>query len=327
MIKITPRKSYTSYQQEEFVLKIVIIGAGAMGSLFGSMLSKVSEVSLVDINHDHVEAIRKNGLTVENTDGSSSYFKLMITDCPEELSGRFELAIVFTKSYNTRDAAYTAKEILDHSGVVLTLQNGIGNLEVLQHVLGPENVLPGVTSHGGTFLGPGHVRHAGIGPTYIANKSSRMVMMEKIVRTFNAAGIGTFLSNNVDSLIWGKLIVNVGINALTAICRVPNGAVGKTSECVDIMREAVYEAQAVAHALGVTLPYGDPVAQVKNVCDATSANLASMLQDILRGTRTEIGAINGAIVDKAEALGISTPVNRFLCRIINAIEATSQYRI
>jgi 2-dehydropantoate 2-reductase len=308
-------------------LKIAIIGAGAMGSLFGSILSKVSEVLLIDINHDHVEAVRKNGLIVENMDGSRSTFNLLITNRPEELSDRVELAIIFTKSCNTRDAANTARAILDPQGVALTLQNGIGNFDVIQNIVGPENAVPGVTSHGGTFLGPGHVRHAGIGETHIANMPSKKSLIDKIVNIFNVAGIDTSLSDNMNSLIWGKLIINVGINALAAICRVPNGVIGKTSHCSDIMKEAVSEAVTVADALGVMLPYDDPVAQVKKVCEATATNQASMLQDILRGTRTEIDAINGAIVKKADTLGISTPMNRFLFRIIKAIEATVEYRI
>jgi 2-dehydropantoate 2-reductase len=308
-------------------LKIAIIGAGAMGSLFGSMLSKVSHVLLIEINHDHVEAIQKNGLIVENMEGSRNIFKLLITNRPEELSYKVELAIIFTKSCSTRDAAKTARAILDPQGIALTLQNGIGNLEVIQDILGPENAVPGVTSHGGTYLGPGHVRHAGIGPTYIANMSSKKSLINKMVNIFNVAGIDTFLSDNMNSLIWGKLIVNVGINALTAICRVPNGVIGKTSECFDIMKEAVSEAATVADALGVMLPYDDPVAQVKKVCEATATNQASMLQDILRGGHTEIEAINGAIVKKADTLGIPTPMNRFLFRIIKAIEATAEYRI
>jgi 2-dehydropantoate 2-reductase len=307
-------------------LKIAIIGAGAMGSLFGAMLSKVSEVFLIDINHDHVEATRKNGLIVENMDGSSNIFNLMITDRPEELTGQVELAIIFTKSYNTQDAAHTAHTVLDPRGVALTLQNGIGNLELIQNVLGPEKTLPGVTSHGGTLLGPGHVRHAGTGPTYIADMPLEKTVVE-IVKIFNAAGIETSLSDNMNSLIWGKLIINVGINALTAVCRVPNGVIGRTSECIDIMKEAVSEAVAVADALGVILPYDDPLTQLKKVCEATAANRSSMLQDLLRGARTEIRAINGAIVEKAEALGISTPVNHFLFRIIKAIEATAEHRI
>jgi 2-dehydropantoate 2-reductase len=308
-------------------LKIAIIGAGAMGSLFGSMLSKVSEVVLIDINHDHVEAIQKNGLIVENLDGSRSTFNLLITNRPEELSDRVELAIIFTKSFNTRDAANTARAILDPQGVALTLQNGIGNFDVIQNILGPENAVLGVTSHGGTFLGPGHVRHAGIGPTHIANIPLKKSLIDKIVNIFNVAGIDTSLSDNMNSLIWGKLIINVGINAMTAICRVPNGIIGKISECFDIMEEAVSEAAAVADALGIMLPYEDPVAQVKKVCEATATNQASMLQDILRGTRTEIEAINGAIVKKADTLGIPTPMNCFLFRIIKAIEATAEYRI
>jgi 2-dehydropantoate 2-reductase len=156
---------------------------------------------------------------------------------------------------------------------------------------------------------------------------SKKSLIDKIVNIFNRAGIETSLSDNMNSLIWGKLIINVGINALTAICRVPNGVIGKTSECFDIMKEAVSEAVTVADALGVMLPYDDPVAQVKKVCEATATNQASMLQDILRGTRTEIEAINGAIVKRADTLGISTPMNLFLFRIIKAIEATAEYRI
>jgi len=308
-------------------LKIAIIGAGAMGSIFGSMLSNVSEVFLIDINDEHVEEIRKNGLKVENVDGSSDTFRLMITNRPGEIADKFELVIIFTKSYNTRDAVHTASSILGPGGTALTLQNGIGNLEVMHQVLGFEVSVAGVTSHGGTYLGPGHVRHAGIGPTHIANVPSKKTLIQKIAAIFNAAGIETFLSDNVNSLIWGKLVINVGINALTGICRVPNGVIGKVSECADIMKEAVFEAVAVADALGMMLPYDDPVEQVKKVCEATAENRASMLQDILKGARTEIDAINGAIVEKADILGISTPVNRFLTRIIKAIEATENFRI
>lgn len=308
-------------------MKIAIVGAGAMGSLFGSMLSNVSEVSLIDINNDHVEAVREKGLTVENMDGSLSTFNVFITDRYEDLKDPVELAIIFTKSYNTQDAALTAKAILDPAGVALTLQNGIGNLDVMQNILGNDSAVAGVTSHGGTFLGPGKVRHAGEGLTHIAAISAKKRLIKKILQTFNAANIETVLSENVNSLIWGKLIINVGINALTAICRVPNGIISRNAECFSMMKEAVCEAVAVAHELGVTLPYEDPVEQVAKVCTATATNRASMLQDVLRNARTEIGAINGAIASMAEPLGIVTPVNRFLTRIIKAIETTAEFRV
>jgi 2-dehydropantoate 2-reductase len=308
-------------------LKIAVIGAGAMGSIFGSMLSKVCEVSLIDINDEHVEAVRKNGLIVENMDGSRTISRVFMTTRHAELAKPVDLAIIFTKSYHTQDAAFTAQAILDADGVALTLQNGIGNLEILQKVLGTQMAIAGVTSHGGTFLGPGIVRHAGKGLTHIANIPSKNTLIEKIAEIFNAANIETILSDNWKSLIWGKLIINVGINALAAICRVPNGIIGKNSQCLGIMKDAVSEAVAVSNLLGVKLPYEDPVEQVKKVCEATSTNRASMLQDVLRGTRTEIGAINGAIVDEAKALGILTPVNQFLTRTVKAIETSAEHRI
>ncbi len=308
-------------------MKIAIVGAGAMGSLFGAMLSERAEVFLVDINEEHVEAIRKNGLAVLHMDGSTSVHEILASCRPEEIPAKADLAIVFTKSYHTRDAAETARSVLHASGAALTLQNGVGNIEVIREVLGDENAVAGVTSHGGDFMGPGKVRHAGKGPTHISASSEKKELLDKVVRTFCAAGIETTLSDDVDSLVWGKLIVNVGINALTAIFRVKNGIVGKTPECVRIMEQAVAEAVAVADALGIELPYENPCARVVEVCEATAANRASMLQDILKGARTEIGAINGAIVAKGAALGIETPANRFLTQIVEALEATAEHRI
>lgn len=308
-------------------MKIAIIGAGAMGSLFGAMLSGVSEVFLVDTNNDHVKAVQEQGLTVEYRDGSQHVYEMNITRDYREISDHFDLAIIFTKSYDTQDAAFTAQKILFPHGMALTLQNGIGNLEIIRNILGNENAVPGVTSHGGTFLGPGKVRHAGKGTTYIADMPGNRWLIEKIIHVFNEASIQTVLSQNVNSLIWGKLVINVGINALTAICRVPNGIIGKNAECLSIMKDAVSEAAAVASALGIVLPYDDPVKEVKKVCEATAKNRSSMLQDVLRDAPTEIGVINGAIVDKGEALGIPTPANRFLSQIIKAMETTAKYRI
>jgi 2-dehydropantoate 2-reductase len=260
-------------------------------------------------------------------DGSTTVYEIFATTRLEEVPGKSDLAIIFTKSYHTRDAAETASALLEPAGLALTLQNGIGNIEVIRDVLGVENAVAGVTSHGGDFVGPGTVRHAGKGPTHIAFLPGKGIFLDETVRIFNEAGIETTLSENVDSLVWGKLIVNVGINALTAIFRVKNGIIGKTPECVRIMQQAVEEAVSVADALGIVLPYKDPFERVLQVCEATAANRASMLQDILKGGRTEIGAINGAIVDRGEALGIQTPVNRFLSQTVQALEATAEHRI
>ena len=308
-------------------MRIAIIGAGAMGSLFGAMLSAVADVWLIDPYEAHVRAIRENGLTIEKGDGSSETYFLSATTDSAEIGSDADLAIIFTKSYLTEEAAQTAKPLLGKNGVALTLQNGVGNLDVIAEAVGEDRAIAGVTSHGGTLLGPGRVRHAGEGPTYIAGASSDVACLSEIAETFRATGIETEVSDNLDSLIWGKLLINVGINALAAILRVTNGVLGITPRCEKIMAEAVAEAVAVAAALKIELPYADPQKQVKMVCEKTAANRASMLQDILRGARTEVGVINRAIVKKGETLGIPTPCNLFLSRMIEALEATAEERL
>lgn len=308
-------------------MRIAIIGAGAMGSIFGAMLSTASDVVLVDPLKRHINTIVENGLTVELTDGTREIFRLNGTTDPATLAPDFDLAVIFTKSPDTRDAVLTAKSLLKPSGMALTLQNGLGNLDEIVRVLGPARALVGVTSHGGTMIGPGHVRHAGEGPTYVAGASPETRGIKAVVSAFRAAGIDTDPTDDPDTLVWGKLVINVGINALAAILRVPNGVLAAAPACEALMGQAVSEAVAVAKRLNITLPYGTPLTHVKEVCRKTAENRASMLQDILRGARTEVGVINRAIVDKGAALGVATPCNRFLSEMIEALEATANHRV
>jgi len=307
-------------------MKIAIIGAGAMGSIFGSMLSGVSDVFLITTNKEHVNAINKNGLKIEENDGSFKKYKLFASNDPKEINGKVDLAIIFTKSYHTKDAAISAVPILQRDGLALTLQNGLGNNGVISDIIGEKRTVAGVTSHGGTLVKPGLVRHAGTGPTHFSGPGADPEKVARVAEVFNAAGIETSISDNLDTLIWGKLIINVGINALTAILRVQNGIIGVTPECEKIMEKAVSEAVKVAGALGIHLPYTKPFNQVKKVCKKTAQNRASMLQDVLKGSRTEVGVINRAIVSNGLAMGIPTPYNLFLSEIIEALEATMENR-
>jgi 2-dehydropantoate 2-reductase len=306
-------------------MRIAIIGAGAMGSLFGAFLLPVAEVCLIDPYADHVRAITENGLKIEGVDGRVRTCRLSAVTDPSAVKPGIDFAIVFTKSRMTESAARIAAPLLAEKGLALTLQNGVGNREVIAGVLGEGRTVAGVTSHGGTLLGPGRVRHGGEGPTLIG-EAGWDVDIAPILELFRAAGLDVEMSKDVDSLIWGKLVINAGINALAAILRVPNGVLGLTPECEGIMAGAVEEAVAVAGALGIRLPYENPLAHVRSVCEKTAANRASMLQDILRGADTEVDVINGAVVRYGAGAGIGTPCNRFLREIIKALEATSPHR-
>jgi 2-dehydropantoate 2-reductase len=307
-------------------MRIAIIGAGAMGSIFGSMLSLVARVYLIDTFEDHVSKINASGLTIEYMDGSKQNRRVFAATDASMIGALVDVMLIFTKSYTTRQAALSAKPFLSENGHVLTLQNGLGNVDMIADIFGIEKTIAGVTSHGGTFVEPGVVRHAGTGPTYMAGHKQHAQAVFLLAKLFNKAGIETVVSDNIDSLIWGKLIINVGINAMTAILRVKNGVLAQTPACEVIMAKAVSEAVAVAEALEIKLPFDDPFKEVKKVCVHTAENRASMLQDVLKGSRTEIGVINRAIVEKGKQTGMLTPYNLFLSEVIEAIEATSDKR-
>ncbi|MHB1006889.1 MAG: ketopantoate reductase family protein [Chloroflexota bacterium] len=306
-------------------MRIAIVGAGAMGCLYGGTLACVTDVWLIDPWRDHVDAIRGEGLHIVSSAGDN-VIQIPATTNPADV-GLVDLAIVFVKSSQTPWAAEVAKSILTPNGLALTLQNGLGNGEMLAKALGPERVWQGVTSHGATMLGPGRIRHAGAGPTYLELRPEIAAVAEEFAALLGQAEFDVRLSGDLNSLIWGKLVINVGINAIVAILRVPNGVLGTNEAGATVMDMAVEEAVAVANAKGIKLPYADPVAHVRQVAFDTGANRASMLQDVLRGSPTEVDVINGAIVREAARVGLATPVNATLTSLVKAIETTKAERI
>ncbi len=313
-------------------MRIAIMGAGAMGSLFGGRLANTGrhDVWLVDPWAEHVAVIRERGLELIGLDGRVERIRVKAaTDVAEVAEeGPVEVAFIFVKSYATRRAARQTRRVLADGGLALTLQNGLGNREVLAEILGERRVVQGVTSHGATVLGPGRVRHAGAGATQLAAPFPELrSRVAAIAGLLSDAGIETHLVDDLQALIWGKLVVNVGINPLTAILRVHNGVLAEDETCRRLVVKAVEEAVAVARALGITLPYDDPVAHVLHVARATGANRSSMLVDVLRGTPTEIEAINGAVVREGARHGVPTPFNAALVELVKALESTADERI
>lgn len=305
-------------------MDIMVVGPGAMGCLFASRLKSAgNNVVLLDYKQERAELINTQGLMVEEPQGTS------LVRVPALLGGPSftpEIIIIFVKATQTRAAANSAARFAGPATLVLTLQNGLGNLETLEETFGSERVSAGITAEAGTLLGPGRVRHAGSGETIIGRPSSMAEAADRLIETLKEAGFKARGVDSIEGLIWGKLIVNIGINALAAITGLRNGDLPRLEPLKMIMKEAVLEAAAVAEAKGISLPYGDPLKKVFEVCEATSANLASMLQDVLRKRQTEVDAINGAVALQAEALGIETPVNRTLARLVKGIEQSYPLR-
>ena len=308
-------------------MELLIIGAGAMGGLFGALLAPHAAVSLLTTNQEHAAVMGGHGLTLVDLDGATRRVPVRVLTDPQDYGRRADVVLVCTKTRATAQAAATARDLLAADGLALTLQNGLGNLEQLVAAVGAQRAAAGVTSQAATLLAPGRVRHAGSGPTVLGIPPGREEAITAVAGLFTRAGLETRISDDVDSLLWSKLIVNVGINALTALLRVPNGVLAQTPECDLLMARAVAEAVAVARALGIGLDGERQLERVREVCLRTADNRASMLQDILRGRPTEIDAINGAVVARGRAAGVDTPVNLLLTQLVQALEATVADRL
>ncbi|PDW00325.1 ketopantoate reductase family protein [Candidatus Chloroploca asiatica] len=301
-------------------MRIAIIGAGAIGGVFAWYLAPHCDLVIVDQWADHVAALNRDGLHCER-DGVTKARRVRAVSDPA-LAFPAQLALVLVKAHQTTWAAEACAAALAPDGLAYTLQNGLGNHEVLAAELGATRVGQGVTTLGGTLLGPGRVRHAGMGATTLS-LTPNSAQANALADLLNQAGLPTSITGDLDTLIWGKLIVNVGINAITALLRVRNGVLAENSAARSLLGAVVTEAVGVAAAQGITLPYTDTVAHVLQVARATAANQSSMLQDRLRGAPTEIATINGAIVALGAKLGIPTPYNATLVALITALE-TSQ---
>jgi 2-dehydropantoate 2-reductase len=302
-------------------MKIAVVGAGAMGSLFGALLAeKGNDVWLYDVQVEHVNEINARGLTVERQDQTRTV-TIKATCKPEDI-GQVELAIIFVKSTHTRSAAAAAHELVGANGLVMTLQNGMGNADIIAGVINPNRILAGTTAHGATLLGAGKIRHAGKGATTIgmwASSRTGYARAQEFADFFSRAGIQTEAVKDVREVVWHKLFINIGINAITALTGIKNGQILDLEVTRELSRAAVNEAIAVAIAEGIPVRE-KMVAQVFEIAEATAVNRSSMGQDVDNHRQTEISAINGFIVREAKNLGLKAPVNETLTALVETMQ-------
>ncbi len=303
-------------------MKIVIVGPGAIGCLFAAYLAKSKEeIWLLDKNNQRAAKINECGISLEGSSGCWQS-KPKITANSQDI-GQADLILICVKSFHTKIAIEQIKPLLAQETKILTLQNGIGNLEIISELIGEERVIAGVTNEGATLIDIGKIRHAGRGETIIgAINGKTPVQMRAIREIFNQVGLECKMSRDIKSLLWSKLIINVGINALSAITRLPNGKLIEFEGTKRILRDAVTEAARIAKRKRIKLIFDDPLAKVEAVCEGTQGNLSSMLQDVLRKKRTEVDFINGVIVRLGQELGIDVPTNKFLLDLIKTMESS-----
>ena len=309
-------------------MKLAVLGPGALGCLMAALFQEAgAEVSLVDYRPDRVARLQLRGIQVHTLEGGPRVIRVPIGLAPEV--GPCDVTIVAVKAYQTEAAARVLPGLMSQGGMTLTLQNGLGNLEAIARIVGPERLLAGVGLLGVTRQDEGRIIYAGRGVIYIGAPLGSQVSRNEVaavVDLFRRAGLECQPREDIEAVLWEKLVINVGINPLTALLRVPNGALLQLPEAWEVAVAAAEEAQAVARAAGLSLS-GDPAARLRQVCTDTAANHSSMLQDILAGRPTEIEALNAQVSSRGRVLGLPTPVNDLLTSLLRAAAQSAPFQV
>ena len=296
---------------------LLILGTGALATYFAARCSSAGlRVQMLGSWLAAIDALNRDGARL---DGVGS-FPVQATCAVEDCRGA-SLALVLVKAWQTERAAEQLEACLARNGLAFTLQNGLGNDAILARRLGTSRVTRGVTTLGVTLLEPGCVALRGEGAVSLQEGSAGRRLAELLSRS----GIDAETRGDADALVWGKLIVSSAINPITALLRVENGRLLQDAELLRLAGAVARETRAVAAALQVDLGGADPEGMVARVARQTAGNRSSMLQDVLRGTRTEVDAINGSIVILGEAHAVPTPLNRVLWSLVKAIPFVVRY--
>ena len=293
----------------------LIIGTGAMATLFASRLTSAGvAITMLGTWPEGLSALRKNGARLVNANGNEQRFSVRVAEDPRDCKN-IKYALVLVKSWQTKRAARQLAECLPEDGLAITLQNGLGNREILAAQLGESRVALGTTTTGATLLGPGLVKAGGEGKISIEAHPA-LVPVEEALKFAN---FNVEIVSDAKSLVWGKLVINSAINPLTALLQIPNGELLNRPTARGLMRALAEETAAVASAEKIKLPFSDPSSEAEDVAHKTALNYSSMLQDVQRGAPTEIDAICGAISRTGRKHQIATPINDACWQLVQAL--------
>ncbi len=294
---------------------ILIVGTGALSTFFAARLAASgASVSILGTWQNAIEAFNRSGARLLMADGSILTAPVLASS-DASICGHADLVLVLVKSWQTARVADQLQRYLPEQALVVTLQNGLGNREYLSQQLGGGRVALGVTTTGATLLGPGLARMGGDGLISLEAHPA----INSLYQLLRAAQLNVEIVSDANMLVWGKLVINTAINPLTALLSVPNGALLEKPAARLVMDALARETANVASALGICLPFSNPVSVVEDVARRTAANRSSMFQDVKRGAPTEIDAICGAVVRAGQSRGVSAPVNWTMWQLISAL--------
>lgn len=306
-------------------LKFAVLGAGAMGSVFGARLAMGgADVTLLDVNQGHLDAVNAQGLKMDLDNGAHRIDVPAMR--PEDYTDTPDIVLLFTKVFHT-DAALASISARLGDAVVFSLQNGIGNAERVAAHVPQDRIVLGMTLTPAEFVGPGRVASHGSATTQFgALQPAANIDLDAIKRALVAGGIDAKISPTIQTAIWEKAAFNCAMNALCALTNGTPGSIGANDVARQLASNVVQEVIDVATASGIPADGGSVEKLMSHAYAHHLMHEPSMLQDIKAGRRTEIGALNAAVAEAGHQLGISTPVNQTLAHLISLAETTPGFR-
>ena len=300
-------------------MKITVLGAGAMGSLFSGYLSRENEVTVVDVSETTVNAINTDGVRIREKNGIIRVHNPLAVTNTRNL-GYQDLVIVFVKSMFTISALEANRNVIGPETYLMTLQNGAGHESKLLKFADRKHVIIGSTQHNSSVIEPGFVNHGGSGVTSIGLLDGDSACLEDIAANFTKCGFECHTENNVQKQIWKKMFTNTAASSLTALYQVPLGFIHTDPNANWLMRQLCKEAVEVANSLGLGFDLDEVTADVDKVCENAPNGYTSIYADIRDGRRSEVDTISGSVVEAARVQGIPVPYHEMVVRCIHALE-------
>ncbi len=300
-------------------MRIAVIGAGAMGSIYGGHLAEHNEVIMVDASQAVVDQINQVGVTLLENDEEHIFKPSAVTDTAS--LEPVDLIILFVKSLFSETALEQNRGIIGPDTYLMTLQNGSGHEDILSKFVPEDRVIIGTTNDNGAVLGPAHVRHAGAGETNFGLMTGKEdPFLYRLKDTLDACGFQATVSSNIQQLIWNKLFVNISLSAVTGILQVDMGYITENEYAWQMTAGLVHEAVAVAHGLGLEADEEAILQKVRTTSQMSPNGCTSIRADLRDGRKTEVEAISGSVVRAAKKCGIAVPRHEFVVQMVHAME-------
>ncbi|MCI9534237.1 MAG: ketopantoate reductase family protein [Lachnospiraceae bacterium] len=304
-------------------MRIAVIGAGAMGSIYGGHLSLHNDVYLIDTNQTVVDHINQNGLILQEDGKDVTYHPTAVTST--QGIEPVDLVILFVKSLFSKAALSNNQGIIGPNTYLMTLQNGSGHEDILAEFAPESRIIIGTTEDNGAVLGLGHVRRGGSGKTNIGMLTEdKENFLAKLKECLDSCGFQGNIHENIRQLIWNKLFTNVSLSAVTGVLQVPMGFIAGNEHAWAITKQLIHEAVAVAHGLGLEADEEDITEKVRQTSLGSPEGITSICADLRDGRKTEVNTISGSVVRASKKCGVPAPTHEMIVELVHAMEERSR---